>query len=473
MEGLILGPIAGGLSHKRVNLWGRASGPGILYAWIGRSPNLSDAILAGQSMPLSEATGYAGVAPVSGLTPDTRYYFSLTLEENRPDPAAGPFPGFTSFPLPGQPRPFSFAFGSCFRPGFQDGGRIFEQIKLRQAEDDLRFILMLGDQIYADDYNYNRLGYVARSLSDYREVYRSIWSSPYFQDLLQNLPAFMTLDDHEVDDDWTWTDSNRTRAQIPVWNRILRWIKRPSRFEWLIPVETVRNALQAYWEHQAMHGPPFINCPDLDHQGQYLLTPEDYGSFAYTFNFGAVAFFVLDTRSRRVKNHHERIMLGEAQWQALENWLLSVKEDYPIKFLVSSGSVLFDMWLDITGDRWSGFPDERRRLVSFLAANGIEGVYLLTGDMHSSHAVNGTLYGPGGKPIPLYEYCSSPFEQNPNWFSRRTYHPIRSLPLKQQSIQFVVAKNNFGVVRVYFEGNGEPKVAFDVYGEDGAHLAKV
>jgi phosphodiesterase/alkaline phosphatase D-like protein len=470
MEGLILGPFIGGLSHKRVNLWGRAAGPGTLYAWIGREPKLSDAILAGQSLPLSDATGFAGVAPVSGLSPDTRYYYALTLEATQPGPGGGPYPSFTSFPLPGQPRPFSFAFGSCFRPDFQDSGRIFDQIRLRQPKDELRFILMLGDQIYADDYKHNRLGYVARSLEDYREVYRRSWASLYFQNMLLNLPVFMTLDDHEVDDDWTWTDSSRTKAQIPVWNRILRWIMRRSHFEWLIPVEAVRNALQAYWEHQAMHAPHFINPPDINQDGQYVLNRDDSGSFAYSFNFGAASFFVLDTRTRRVKNRYERSMLGEGQWQALENWLLSVKDDYPVKFIISSGSVLYDLWLDIARDRWSGFPDERRRLLSFLSANGIEGVYLLTGDLHSAHAVEAGLYGPDGRTLSLHEYCSSPFEQKPNWFSSRTYYPPRSLPLKRQSLRFVVSKTNFGVVHVTFEGNGKPKVTFDLYGEEGAHL---
>lgn len=471
MNELILGPIVGGLSHKRVNLWGKAAGAGTLYAWLGRSPDLSDALLAGKSLPLSENTGWAGVAPVSGLSPDTQYYYALGLEDHPPEPGEGPYPSFTSFPLPGQPRPFSFAFGSCFRPNFEDGGRIFNQVRIRHEKDDLRFILLIGDQIYADDYNYNRLGYVARSLTDYREVYNTSWSTPYFQALLRNIPAFMTLDDHEIDDDWSWTDTTRTRAQIPVWNRLIRWIRRRSHFEWRIPVEAVRNGLQAYWEYQAMHGPHFIEPPRLDEECQYSLHKDDTGSFAYTFNFGAAAFFVLDTRTRRVKAGRERILLGEGQWLALERWLLSVKDDYPVKFLVSSGSLLFDLWLDLARDRWSGFPEERRRLLSFLAANGIEGVYVLTGDLHSAHAVRAGLYGPEGRTIPIHEYCSSPFEQNPNIFSKKTYHPLRSLPLKYQSVQFVIAENNFGVVHVTFSGNGQPDVTLDIFGEDGSHLA--
>jgi phosphodiesterase/alkaline phosphatase D-like protein len=471
MTGLVLGPIAGGLSHKRANLWGKAGGPGTLYAWLGRSPDLSDALLAGQSLPLTSHTDYAGVAPVSGLSPDTLYYYSLTLEDRPPEPGSGPFPSFTSFPLPGQPRPFSFAFGSCFRPDQQDGGRIFDQVRIRQEMDGLRFLLLIGDQIYADDYHYNRLGYVARTLDDFRVVYHHFWSVSPFRNLFKSLPAFMTLDDHEVDDDWTWTDHTRTQAQIPIWNRLIRWFRRRAHLEWHIPVEAVRNALQAYWEHQAMHGPHFIDPPDIDQQGRYRLTPEDTGSFAYTFNFGAAAFFVLDTRTRRVKSRRAVTMLGEGQWQALENWLLAVKDDYPVKFLVSSASLLFDLWLDIARDRWSGFPEERRRLLSFIAAHGIEGVYLLTGDLHSAHAVSAGLYGPGGSTIPIYEFCSSPFEQSPNWFTSRTYHPLRSLPLKHQAVKFIVPQTNFGVVRVSFSGSGKPEVAFNLYGEDGSHLA--
>ena len=472
MTELILGPVTGGLSHKRANLWGRAGGPGTLYAWLGRSPDLQDAWLVGQSMPLSAQDGFAGVAPISGLSPDTQYYYDLTLENTPPDPAGAPYPKFITFPLPGQPRPFTFAFGSCFRPADENGGKIFYQLEKRRKLDQIRFCLLIGDQIYADDYNYNGLGTVACNLTEYRSVYEYTFSRPPFRQLLKNLPVFMTLDDHEVDDDWTWTDMERTTAQIPVWDRIERCLRRRSPWEWQIPAQRVKDALQAYWEHQAMHAPALELPPRIDYKGQYALASDDHGSFAYTFTFGAAAFFVMDTRSMRIKNRQCKSMLGEGQWRAMEAWLLAVKDDYPVKFIISSCCLLFQMWADIPRDRWSGFPDERKRLLYFLAAHGIQGVYLLTGDLHSAHAVSVELYGPHGRGLELWEFCASPFEQAPNWFSKLTYQPLPVGLVKDQKLHFNLNQHNFGVVRVDFNDEGMANVCFEVYGSQGELLGK-
>jgi phosphodiesterase/alkaline phosphatase D-like protein len=222
-----------------------------------------------------------------------------------------------------------------------------------------------------------------------------------------------------------------------------------------------------------MHAPRFELPPRLDPVGQYELAPQDPGSLAYTFYFGAAAFFVLDTRTMRVAGLAERSMLGEGQWEALKSWLRAVKNEYPVKFLVTSCSMLHPMWHDIPRDRWSGYPDERDRLLHYLAANGIEGVYLLAGDLHASHAVSAELYGPEGRSLPLWEFCSTPFEQDPNRLAQYTYLPLRSGPVRNSRREFSVSQNNFGLVRVDYSGGTRPKVTFQIIGEDGTVLGAV
>jgi phosphodiesterase/alkaline phosphatase D-like protein len=225
----------------------------------------------------------------------------------------------------------------------------------------------------------------------------------------------LTLDDHEVDDDWRWLDSQRLWATIPWWDKLIRWWQHRPPQERNVPLKRVQDALQAYWEHQGMHAPAMHTTPPLNPAGQYILEASQPGSLAYTFNFGAAAFFVLDTRTMRVCNRQERIMLGDDQWQALENWLLLVKQAYPVKFLVTSCALLYNMWLDIPRDRWSGFPEERNRLIHFLAANDIQGVYLLAGDLHSAHAIRADLYTLQGRDLPLWSsvhHRSSRFPKN-------------------------------------------------------------
>lgn len=468
MDQLILGPMVGGLADTSAFLWGRAQAPGsqattspdILLAWLGQQADLSDAWLAGQSYPLSANNGYAGVVPVQGLLPETRYYYTLTLNAQTPSPAAGPYPAFTTFPAAGTARSFAFAFGSCFRPEDENGGQIFDQLEayrqrhLADPQRALRFLLLIGDQIYADDRQYNSLGKVAVSLEEYRQVYAYTWGRPAFRDALKNIPVYMTLDDHEVDDDWTWRDFERQRAQIPIWDRVKRWLQGAQPEEYQLSKARVQNALQAYWEHQGMHARSYINTPRLSPEGHYTLATGDQGSLAYTFEYGAAAFFVMDTRSMRVKqNQRERSMLGEGQWQALESWLLSVRETYPVKFIISSCALLFRMWADLPRDRWTGFPRERHRLLQFLAQHEIEGVYLLTGDLHSAHAISAELKTPTGKLLPLWEFCSTPFEQETNWLAKATYLPLGDRLLQNQQLHFCLAEHNFGVVEVDFDGS--------------------
>jgi phosphodiesterase/alkaline phosphatase D-like protein len=166
-------------------------------------------------------------------------------------------------------------------------------------------------------------------------------------------------------------------------------------------------------------------------------------------------------------------MLGEGQWLALKAWLLAVKDDYPVKFLVTSCSMLHPMWHDIPRDRWSGYPDERDRLLHYLAANGIQGVYLLAGDLHASHAVYAELYGPQGRSLPLWEFCSTPFEQDPNRLARYTYTPVRSGPVRTSRRLFSVSQFNFGMVSVEFSAGAQPIVAFQLVGADGSILGAV
>jgi alkaline phosphatase D len=347
----------------------------------------------------------------------------------------------------------------------------------RMDQDQFRFLLLLGDQIYADDGRFNSLRKPASSLQDYRTVYDYVWSTPSLRSLLERLPVFMMLDDHEIDDDWRWLDLNRSKPYIPWWDRLVRFFSTGSLELSGISTQKVRNGLQAYWEHQGMHSPGFELPMEVDRSGQYSLMPGDAGSLAYSFTIGAAAFFVMDTRTMRVRGlwpFHQRqaAMLGEGQWRALEAWLLAVKDDYPVKFLVTSSAILFNLFLDLPRDRWSGFPRERQRMLSLLASEGIEHVYFLAGDLHSSHAVRVELQGQGDQPLAVWEFCSSPFEQVANNFAHWMFRPFNQPPIQKTECKFIVQQNNFGLVRVAFSDAGEPSVRFEVYGEKGDLLAE-
>jgi len=462
---LILGPIVGGLSNTSANLWGRANGPGLLHAWLGRKPDLSDASPAGTSYPLQDTDGFAGVVPLRDLEPATLYYYDLRLDESPPSVQEG-YGKFTTFPNPKEKHPFKFAFGSCFLPGYQkgDSGSLFRDIDEQRKKDDLKFILMIGDQVYADVWDYNGIGQAAVGAEDFRNVYAHAWSNKHFREMLKNLPAFMTLDDHEVDDDWHFTDATRAKAEIPIWDVVERFLKGRKPEEWQMPLGRVQAALKAYWEHQGMHGPRLEQSPELHADGRYKLEDQAPGSLAYSFACGGAAFFVLDTRTMRVKPPFgQRSMLGKDQWDKLEQWLLRVKDEYPVKFIVTSCSLLFRMWADIPRDRWSGFPSERRRLLRLIGDNNIQNLYLLAGDLHSGHAISAEV-GNKGRRVPVWEFCSTPFEQKCNKLARWMYFPIWDGTVGRQKVWYTAGENNFGVVEVDYTPDGQPKVLFTLHG---------
>lgn len=145
----------------------------------------------------------------------------------------------------------------------------------------------------------------------------------------------------------------------------------------------------------------------------------------------------------------------------MQEWFREVKDQYPVKFLVSSGTLLYPFWLDLARDRWDAFHAERERLLEFLAVNEIEGLYILTGDLHSAHAVSAELKCPNGRRIPIWEFCSSPFEQSAEP-ATITYHPLFSKWVGSQKRLFRQTGQNFGVIQVDFDSS-PPRVSFNLH----------
>jgi len=188
--------------------------------------------------------------------------------------------------------------------------------------------------------------------------------------------------------------------------------------------------------------------------------------------FGAASFFVLDVRTSRIKIRDQYHIMTERQWQALEEWMLEDREGYSVKFLVSSSSVLFDMFGDFTRDRWGGFRCERNRLLNFIAYHNIDNIFILTGDLHCGHAIEVTLSTPEGKPLTLWEFCASPFEQSYNklaWTNIRTQSPV----VKAYKRHFSAPENNYGVVSVEYPEGENPVVSFSLRGMRGEEIAAV
>ena len=198
------------------------------------------------------------------------------------------FPEFRTLPAPGQEE-LRVAFGSCRKrdAGYQNkvadkGADVLKSFaKSLQARASKRLtewphlLLMLGDQIYADDVDravVKATGMKARALPSlakpaqlatagavagtdgyhcsvyehFAASYAHAWTDPDVARLLANMPVFMTFDDHEIADDWNITSSWLAQAL-----KDRKW------------TDAITEGLVAYWMYQGW-GNPLPSAGDAD-----------------------------------------------------------------------------------------------------------------------------------------------------------------------------------------------------------------
>lgn len=215
-----------------------------------------------------------------------------------------------------------------------------------------RFMLMLGDQIYADARAglFDTQSPIERLLPRYRSAFAS---SSGFRTLARRLPLYMVIDDHEINDNWSQEQARAGRV-----SRVL-----------------ASNARDAFAVFQQAHGP--------DGPGPQVM------GFNYSYSHSGYPFIVLDTRTQRTRV--PRRILHDSQWYWLMHWLLAEQDKGAHPKFVVSGSVLAPGLRQYVGhpaprdaDTWQMSPDERQRLLSFIADHEIDNVVFVSSDYHCS-----------------------------------------------------------------------------------------
>lgn len=269
-----------------------------------------------------------------------------------------------------------FLAAACRHPGLTAAERDRADLSLlaaaRQA-DGARFMLMLGDQIYADA----RAGLFDSASEIERLVprYRQAFGSAGFRALASRLPLAMILDDHEINENWS-----------------LEQLRTPA------GRQRRANALHAYRAFQYAHGPS---------------VPGNRTADGY-FEHDGVWFFLLDTRTGRRRSGRPQVMRPR-QWDSLRRALQHaqrVAPDRP-KFICSGsvlapglwdGAMVDDGHLPRSLDTWQHSPDERGRLLALLSQLQVRNAVLLSSDYHCSAAAALELPG-GGRVLAL---CAPP-----------------------------------------------------------------
>jgi len=302
---------------------------------------------------------------------------------------------FRTFPKVDRPArvDFSFIIGSCRYPGLlwqtKNSDEIFgplrEEVGRDRGTGKASFVLMVGDQIYADMLNRHVPIGLADTFAEFQERYHAAFGSRHMRRLLRSVPHYMILDDHEISDNWS---QDRIKK---IENRRL-----------------FNTAIQAYRSYQWIHGP--------DSYGQRLF---------YNFDFAGYPFFVLDTRTQRIMDDvpytlDDNHMLGRpslsedepGQIDLLLEWLEQAQNevgDAP-KFIVTSSVFVPSPITAREGrefknlkqavqakeesDSWPAFPNTKRALLRKIVDKNIQNVVFLSGDIHCSNVAEITFNGP-------------------------------------------------------------------------------
>ncbi len=136
--------------------------------------------------------------------------------------------------------------------------------------------------------------------------------------------------------------------------------------------------MSAFGAFQRSHGPPALGPQGQDAR----------------FTMGGAAFLSLNTRIHRHRASGPlgpRSILHPQQWDLLETWLTSEQQKgkHP-KFIISGSVFAPGLWHGADSpsprdvDNWQLAENERRRLLSFIADQGIDNVVFLSGDYHCS-----------------------------------------------------------------------------------------
>ena len=344
-SGLILGPLLRHVGASDATVWVETDAPCEVEVRVDGTSHRSSTFTV-------EGHHYALVT-VTGLEPGSTYEYEVGLDGETvwPEPDS-PFPPPAVRPV-APDGGLTLAFGSCRvsvpheppytnRRGIIKRGGVRGQRYARDALYTLALrmqrqspeewpdaLLLLGDQIYADEPSPGTLDFIrsrrdpedppgVANFEEYTRLYWDAWKAPVIRWLLSTVPSAMIFDDHDVHDDWntseTWVSQMRSK---PWWE------------------ERIVGAFMSYWVYQHLGNlsPKELEEDDLFgrvreagdatrilREFAYKADREVAGTrWSFHRDFGGVRVIMMDSRAGRVLDEGKRSMLDAEEWAWIED----------------------------------------------------------------------------------------------------------------------------------------------------------
>ena len=338
-----------------------------------------------------------------------------------------------------------------------DALRTYAERMLEQPEEDRpQLLLMLGDQVYADEDAPETREFIrsrrdtseppgeeVADFEEYTRLYRESWSDPIVRWLLSTVGSAMIFDDHDVHDDW---------------NTSISWLEEMRAQPWW--EDRIVGALVAYWvyQHVGNLSPKLLRERGLlsgayEHEDAWPTLSEwardaDWGSegrrWSYSRTLGHNRFVFLDSREGRVLAEQPRKMFDDDEWDWLNERItgdvehLIVADTLPVLLppamhdLEAWNEAICDGawggWAKGLGERirraidlehWGAFQHSFHRLMGLIAEVGAgrrgeapRSITMLAGDIHHAYLAEVAFRQSSGVSSPVWQAVCSPY-RNP------------------------------------------------------------
>jgi hypothetical protein len=429
----------------------------------------------GQSSPTFHVAGHHyGLVCVGGLEPAKRYPYEVALDGRTVWPAPDSDLPPSSIRTIGSDHDLQILFGSCrvTRPhkppytlsadedehGFEIDAlwSYTRRMAGRPEEDWPHAILLVGDQVYADEVSPMTLerirarrdtrqppGEEVADFEEYTWLYHEAWRDPIVRWLLSNVSSIMLFDDHDVHDDWNISSA---------------WVEEIRREPWW--EERIAGAFASYWIYQHLGNLSPAELADEEllarvrdaEDGWPLLREfalqsdrEPNGTrWSFCRDYGRTRIVAIDCRAGRVLTPGRRQLVDDEEWDWIvehtkgefDHVLLAMSDPYILPRGIHEAQAWNEAICDgawgatparigeavrrtIDLDHWSAFESSFRTFAKLLGAvaAGEQGavpgsVVALSGDVHNAYLAEIGFPRGSGVVSPVYQAVCSPY-RNP------------------------------------------------------------